>query len=102
MGSKVEAGYCVYGLASFLYYSIYPPVRASHQCSVLFSSSGKHVWLYTVHRTFRHLRTSLDMQLLYITFLAEFFSDNEGLDMDMMYYSEMKDAGYFEDSYEQF
>ena len=42
------------------------------------------------------------MQLLYITFLAEFFSDNEGLDMDMMYYSEMKDAGYFEDSYEQF
>ncbi|CAL5227660.1 g10667 [Coccomyxa viridis] len=65
LGSKIEAGYCVYGLASFLYYSIYPP-------------------------------------LLYITFLAEFFSDDEGLDMDMMYYSEMKDAGYFEDSYEQF
>ena len=41
------------------------------------------------------------MQLLYITFLAEFFSD-EGLDMDMMYYSEMKDAGYFDDSYEEF
>ncbi len=47
-------------------------------------------------------RVHCAMQLLYITFLAEFFSDDEGLDMDMMYYSEMKDAGYFEDSYEQF
>jgi hypothetical protein len=46
--------------------------------------------------------TGPGMQLLYITFLAEFFSDDEGLDMDMMYYSEMKDAGYFDDSYEEF
>ena len=42
------------------------------------------------------------VQLLYITFLAEFFSDDEGLDMDMMYYSEMKDAGYFDESHEEF
>ena len=55
-----------------------------------------------VHCTFWCLRTGLDVQLLYITFLAEFFSDNEGLDMDMMYYSEMKDAGYFDDSYEEY
>jgi len=34
--------------------------------------------------------------LLYITFLAEFFRDDE-LDMDNVYYSEMKDAGYFDD-----
>ena len=27
LGSGVEGGYCVYGLASFLYYAIYPPVR---------------------------------------------------------------------------
>ncbi|CAK0752156.1 hypothetical protein CVIRNUC_002124 [Coccomyxa viridis] len=65
LGCEIGAGYCVYGLASFLYYSIYPP-------------------------------------LLYITFLAEFFSDDEGLDMDMMYYSEMKDAGYFDESHEEF
>lgn len=51
---------------------------------------------------FRGLSLHFGMQLLYITFLAEFFLDDEGLDMDMMYYSEMKDAGYFEDSYEQF
>lgn len=33
--------------------------------------------------------------LLYMTFLAEFFLDDE-LSMDLLYYSEMKDAGYFE------
>lgn len=37
----------------------------------------------------------VDVQLLYMTFLAEFFLDDE-LSMDLLYYSEMKDAGYFE------
>ncbi len=36
------------------------------------------------------------MQLLYLTFLAEFFMDSE-LDGDLMYYSEMREAGYFDD-----
>ena len=36
-------------------------------------------------------------QLLYLTFLSEFFGSNEELDMDLMYYSEMKEAGYFEE-----
>lgn len=27
LGSGVIGGYCVYGLASFLYYAIYPPVE---------------------------------------------------------------------------
>ena len=31
-----------------------------------------------------------------MTFLAEFFLD-DSLSMDMMYYSEMKDAGYLDD-----
>ena len=35
------------------------------------------------------------VQLLYITFLAEFFLDDA--DDERMYYSEMKDAGYFEE-----
>jgi hypothetical protein len=34
--------------------------------------------------------------LLYATFLAEFFSD-EQLDIDMLYYSEMRDAGMLGD-----
>lgn len=62
IGSKVLSGYCLYGIANWLYYAVYPP-------------------------------------LLYYTFLAEFFSD-ERLDLDLMYYSEMRDAGCFEeDSY---
>jgi hypothetical protein len=61
VGSKVLAGYCVYGLANWLYYAAYPP-------------------------------------LLYYTFLADFFADDQ-LDMDLLYYSEMRDAGCFEDEY---
>ncbi len=38
--------------------------------------------------------------LLYCTFLAEFFQD-EQLDLDTMYYSEMRDAGCFEDDLEE-
>lgn len=62
VGSKVVAGYCVYGSAMWLYYASYPP-------------------------------------LMYFTFLAEFFAD-EQLDVDLLYYSEMRDAGCFDDAYE--
>lgn len=62
VGSKVVAGYCVFGTAMWLYYSFYPP-------------------------------------LVYITFLAEFFADQQ-LDIDMLYYSEMRDAGCFDDAYD--
>ena len=41
------------------------------------------------------------MQLLYLTFLSEFFQDEE-LDMDMMYYSEMKDAGAFDEGDDEY
>ena len=44
---------------------------------------------------------SVGIQLLYMTFLAEFFLDDE-LNMDLLYYSEMKDAGYFEDGSEMY
>lgn len=46
LGSNVESGYCVYGMASYLYQSFYPP-------------------------------------LLYMTFLAEFFSDDD-MDLDLV------------------
>mmetsp|Transcript_15989 Transcript_15989/g.44611 ORF Transcript_15989/g.44611 Transcript_15989/m.44611 type:complete len:304 (-) Transcript_15989:306-1217(-) len=59
LASKVKNGYCVYGVASYLYQSFYPP-------------------------------------LLYLTFLAEFFHVDD-MDLDLMYYSEMKDAGYFDE-----
>eukprot|EP00878_Enallax_costatus_P021178 GHUV01022413.1.p1 GENE.GHUV01022413.1~~GHUV01022413.1.p1 ORF type:complete len:233 (+),score=63.99 GHUV01022413.1:191-889(+) len=63
VGSKVVAGYCVFGTGMWLYYASYPP-------------------------------------LVYITFLADFFAD-EQLDMDMLYYSEMRDAGCFDDAYDE-
>ena len=41
------------------------------------------------------VKPQIPPQLLYLTFLAEFFLDDE-LDVDLVYYSEMKDAGYFQ------
>ena len=38
LGAGVLGGYCVYGLASFLYYAIYPPVRTASQ-TLLFTSN---------------------------------------------------------------
>eukprot|EP00882_Tetradesmus_deserticola_P007373 GHRQ01007767.1.p1 GENE.GHRQ01007767.1~~GHRQ01007767.1.p1 ORF type:complete len:287 (+),score=72.61 GHRQ01007767.1:345-1205(+) len=62
VGSKLMAGYCVFGVASWLYYASYPV-------------------------------------LVYVTFLAEFFAD-EQLDIDLLYYSEMREAGCFDDAYD--
>jgi len=64
IGSKLLAGYCIYGIANWLYYAAYPP-------------------------------------LLYLTFLADFFADDQ-LDMDLLYYSEMRDAGCFEDGFDEY
>lgn len=59
IGCHVLAGYCVYGVATFLYFALYPP-------------------------------------LIYWTFLSDFFRDSD-LDLDLLYYEEMKESGYFED-----
>lgn len=50
---------------------------------------GVGVWLYY----------SAYPPLVYFTFLQDFFSD-EQLDMDLLYYSEMRDAGVFDDAAE--
>eukprot|EP00879_Flechtneria_rotunda_P031093 GHRR01033937.1.p1 GENE.GHRR01033937.1~~GHRR01033937.1.p1 ORF type:complete len:253 (+),score=57.96 GHRR01033937.1:385-1143(+) len=51
---------------------------------------GTAVWLYYAAYP----------PLVYITFLADFFAD-EQLDLDMLYYSEMREAGCFDDAYEE-
>ncbi|KAJ7566414.1 hypothetical protein O6H91_02G101700 [Diphasiastrum complanatum] len=53
-----DFGHCLYSLAGFSYYALYPP-------------------------------------LLYVTFLADFFKE-EDFQLEDIYYSEMKDAGYFD------
>lgn len=40
-------------------------------------------------------QTSLCVQLIYMTFLAEFFHASDGL--EQLHYSEMRDSGWFED-----
>ncbi|KAH6781640.1 hypothetical protein C2S53_020132 [Perilla frutescens var. hirtella] len=53
---------------------------------------GVGFWLYNFVVICRH---SLYLPLLYVTFLADFFQEEDWL-LDNAYYSEMKDAGFFD------
>jgi hypothetical protein len=57
---------------------------------------SKVVGGYCVYGTAIWLYYSCYPPLVYFTFLQDFFSD-EQLDMDLLYYSEMRDAGVFDD-----
>lgn len=57
---------------------------------------GSHVVAgYCVYGAATWLYYALYPPLVYVTFLAEFFAD-EQLDLDLMYYSEMREAGFLE------
>ncbi|KAK4479933.1 hypothetical protein RD792_012985 [Penstemon davidsonii] len=53
---------------------------------------GLGLWLYNFVVICRH---SLYLPFLYVTFLADFFQEEDWL-LDNAYYSEMKDAGFFD------
>ncbi|PIN05073.1 putative membrane protein [Handroanthus impetiginosus] len=53
---------------------------------------GLGLWLYNFVTICRH---SLYLPFLYVTFLADFFQEEDWL-LDNAYYSEMKDAGFFD------
>ncbi|KAI3454726.1 hypothetical protein Pfo_011389 [Paulownia fortunei] len=55
-------------------------------------SYGVGLWLYSFIVICRH---SLYLPFLYVTFLADFFQEEDWL-LDNAYYSEMKDAGFFD------
>ena len=57
--------------------------------------ASKLTWGYCVYAVSGWTYFALYPPLLYLTFLQEFFADN-GLDLDMMYYSEMREAGCFD------
>ncbi|CAN6970110.1 hypothetical protein IGI04_033296 [Brassica rapa subsp. trilocularis] len=63
-----------------------------------FAANGAHFgfWLYGVMSVCYH---ALYLPLLYITFLADFFQE-EDLNLENVYYSEMKDAGFFDADWE--
>jgi hypothetical protein len=60
---------------------------------------SKVVGGYCVYGSAMWLYYSCYPPLVYWTFLKDFFSDDE-LDMDLLYYSEMRDAGVFDDAQE--
>lgn len=65
-------------------------------CGLTGSGAGFGFWLYDVTVVCYH---ALYLPLLYITFLADFFQE-EDLHLENVYYSEMKDAGFFDADWE--
>ncbi|CAL0300063.1 unnamed protein product [Lupinus luteus] len=61
-------------------------------CGLAGNGAAFGLWLYSVTVVCYH---AFYLPLLYITFLADFFQE-EDLHLENVYYSEMKDAGFFE------
>lgn len=61
-------------------------------CGLAGVGAGIGIWLYNLTILCYH---SLYLPFLYITFLADFFQEEEFL-LDNSYYSEMRDAGFFD------
>ncbi|KEH43059.1 putative transmembrane protein adipocyte-associated 1 [Medicago truncatula] len=105
----------VYGLILFMYHSRWRerlPARpafykyviimfilnaiALFACGLTGNGAGFGFWFYHVTIVSYH---AFYLPLLYITFLADFFQE-EDFHMENVYYSEMKDAGFFESDWE--
>lgn len=69
---------------------------ASFSCALAGSGAGSGLWLYKFMVISYH---SLYLPFLYVTFLADFFQE-EDLLLDNAYYSEMRDAGFFDADWE--
>ncbi|XP_058743588.1 protein CANDIDATE G-PROTEIN COUPLED RECEPTOR 2-like [Vicia villosa] len=65
-------------------------------CGLTGSGAGFAFWFYRVTVVCYH---AFYLPLLYITFLADFFQE-EDFHMENVYYSEMKDAGFFESDWD--
>ncbi|CAL1356348.1 unnamed protein product [Linum trigynum] len=65
-------------------------------CGITGSGSGFGYWLYSATIVSYH---AFYLPLIYITFLADFFQE-EDLHLENVYYSEMKDAGFFDADWE--
>ncbi|XP_058070393.1 protein CANDIDATE G-PROTEIN COUPLED RECEPTOR 2-like [Magnolia sinica] len=61
-------------------------------CALLGNGAAFGFWLYDLTTVCYH---SLYLPFLYVTFLADFFQE-EDLHLENAYYSEMKDAGFFD------
>ncbi|PIA63066.1 hypothetical protein AQUCO_00200831v1 [Aquilegia coerulea] len=61
-------------------------------CVLIASGAGFGFWLYNFTTICYH---ALYLPLIYVTFLADFFQEDD-LHLENVYYSEMKDAGFFD------
>ncbi|KAM3290475.1 protein CANDIDATE G-PROTEIN COUPLED RECEPTOR 2 [Capsicum chacoense] len=101
----------VYGLIFFMYRSRWRerlPARPAFQnyisimfcinatallaCALAAHGTGLGLWLYNITVICYH---AMYLPLLYVTFLADFFQEDD-LHLENVYYSEMKDAGFFD------
>lgn len=69
---------------------------ATLACGLTGNGAAFGFWLYRVTVVFYH---AFYLPLLYITFLADFFQE-ENFHLESVYYSEMKDAGFFDTDWE--
>ncbi|WOK91639.1 hypothetical protein Cni_G00330 [Canna indica] len=65
-------------------------------CLLAGNGAGFGIWLFNLALICYH---SLYLPLLYVIFLADFFQE-EDLRLENIYYSEMKDAGFFDDDWD--
>ncbi|GJV55359.1 transmembrane protein adipocyte-associated 1 [Tanacetum coccineum] len=106
---------CIYGYILFVHYSKWrdklPPRPAFYNyvvvmfvitgialfgCGLAALGAGFGLWLYSFVVICYH---TLYLPFVYVTFLADFFQE-EDLLLDTAYYSEMKDAGFFDSDWE--
>ncbi|PQQ11459.1 transmembrane protein adipocyte-associated 1 [Prunus yedoensis var. nudiflora] len=71
-------------------------VLALFACGLTGNGAGFGFWLYGATVVCYH---AFYLPLLYVTFLADFFQE-EDLHLENVYYSEMKDAGFFDADWE--
>ncbi|XP_057961034.1 protein CANDIDATE G-PROTEIN COUPLED RECEPTOR 2 [Malania oleifera] len=105
----------IYGFILFMYHSRWKerlPARPSFYnyiiiifslnalalfaCGLTVNEAGFGLWLYDLTIICYH---AFYLPLLYVTFLADFFQE-EDLHLENVYYSEMKDAGFFDADWE--
>ncbi|XVF42534.1 hypothetical protein PTKIN_Ptkin01aG0371300 [Pterospermum kingtungense] len=105
----------IYGLIMFMYHSRWRerlPARPAFYkyvaimftlnalallaCGLTGNGADFGFWLYSATLVCYH---AFYLPLLYVTFLADFFQE-EDLHLDNVYYSEMKDAGFFDADWE--
>uniref|UniRef100_A0A1J3E4Z5 Transmembrane protein adipocyte-associated 1 n=1 Tax=Noccaea caerulescens TaxID=107243 RepID=A0A1J3E4Z5_NOCCA len=84
--------------AFYKYITIMFALYGVYLVASVFTAHGAHFgfWLYGIMSVCYHASY---LPLLYITFLADFFQE-EDLNLENVYYSEMKDAGFFDADWE--